>query len=161
MVQLSFSALADFEAERIAARAPAGGHRLDEVLRAPALRALEASWRSLAFLVERCASESGVVVDVLDCARENLEDDVDDAAEVARSGLFHKVYSEVWTTRGATPFGLLVGDYEFGRGVRDVALLRWIARVAALTHAPFIAGCAQGTITTRRNHRQTWSVSTH
>lgn len=139
---LSFSSLADFDPGSIAARAPELRERLDEVLCIPALLRLEAAWRSLDFLLERCGVDSRVVVDVLDCTKDDLDIDFEDAVEVGRSGLFRKVYSDVYAVRGGSPFGLIVGDYEFGPGPRDVALLRAIAQVAALAHAPFVAACA-------------------
>jgi len=40
------------------------------------------------------------------------------------------------------PYGLLVGDYEFGRHPQDMALLEKLSGVAAAAHAPFISGAS-------------------
>ena len=56
------------------------------------------------------------------------------------SALFDRVVTDVYTRRGGEPFGLLVGDYAFGRDEQDIGLLDSIAHVAAAAHAPFVAG---------------------
>src|SRR4029453_6231714 len=43
---------------------------------------------------------------------------------------------------GRPPFGLLVGDYEFGRHPQDMALLEKLSGVAAAAHSPFISGAS-------------------
>jgi type VI secretion system protein ImpC len=55
--------------------------------------------------------------------------------------LFKKVYEEEFHQFGE-PFGLLVGDYEFDQQPEDINLLRWIAKVAALSHVPFVAAAS-------------------
>ncbi len=49
------------------------------------------------------------------------------------------IYQEEFGTAGGQPYGVLLGDYEFGYGDEDVALLRYMGEVAAASHAPFIA----------------------
>ena len=42
----------------------------------------------------------------------------------------------------AQPYGMLVGDYEFGRTAEDISLLKMISNVAAAAHAPFVAAAS-------------------
>ena len=53
--------------------------------------------------------------------------------------MFKKVYEEEYGIFGGAPFGLLVGDYEFGNHPQDMSLLEKMSNVAAAAHAPFIA----------------------
>src|SRR5262249_27173703 len=55
------------------------------------------------------------------------------------SALFKKIYEEEYGQLGGTPYGMLVGDYDFGRSAEDISLLTMISRVAAAAHAPFVA----------------------
>jgi type VI secretion system protein ImpC len=52
------------------------------------------------------------------------------------------VYEEEYGTFGGHPYSLLIGDYYFGRHPQDMALLQRISKVAAASHAPFIASAA-------------------
>ena len=79
---------------------------------------------------------------LLDVSQKELLNDLEKASEFDQSALFKKIYEEEYGTFGGTPFGLLVGDYEFGRNPQDVALLEKISNVAAAAHAPFIAAAS-------------------
>jgi type VI secretion system protein ImpC len=65
--------------------------------------------------------------------------DLQKAPEFDQSALFKKVYEEEFGVFGGTPFGALLGDYEFGKSGQDIELLEKISQVAAAAHAPFIA----------------------
>ena len=43
---------------------------------------------------------------------------------------------------GGTPFGALLGDFEFGKSGQDIELLEKISQVAAAAHAPFISAAS-------------------
>ena len=53
--------------------------------------------------------------------------------------MFKKIYEEEYGVFGGSPFGLLVGDYEFGNHPQDLTLLEKMSNVAAAAHAPFIS----------------------
>ena len=62
------------------------------------------------------------------------------AAEFDQSALFKKIYEEEYGTFGGAPFGMLIGDYEFGRSTRRTCpCSKKISNVAAAAHAPFIS----------------------
>src|SRR5262249_1209989 len=80
--------------------------------------------------------------------RRELFEDLEGAVKFSRTALFKKVYEEGYGRLG-TPrlgyneaYGLLVGDYEFGRDPDEMRLLRMIADVAAAAHVPFVAGAS-------------------
>src|SRR5215208_6543489 len=50
--------------------------------------------------------------------------------EILQSHLFKKIYEEEYGTFGGYPYGLMVGDFEFGRHPQDMALLEKISNVA-------------------------------
>jgi len=56
--------------------------------------------------------------------------------------LFKKIYEQEYGQLGGQPYGMLVGDYDFGRNAEDVSLLKMISGVAAAAHAPFVANAS-------------------
>lgn len=128
------AAIADLDA-RLSAQ-------LREILRHPTFRRLEAAWRSVEFVIDRVDFSQNISVALFNCSKADLAIDFEDSPEVLRSGLFARVYSAEFGPSGARPFGLIVGDYEFGPGADDLALLRRVALVASMAHAPFVAAAA-------------------
>ncbi len=116
--------------------------QLDEILHHPELQRLEAAWRALAFLAERMDFAENLQLDLLNVSREALQEDLEDAPEVVRSTLYQRVYSDEFGQFGGRPYSVLIGDYRFGPAAPDVWLLQQVAAVAAMSHAPFIAGLA-------------------
>jgi type VI secretion system protein ImpC len=113
--------------------------QLNEVLHAPEFQKLESTWRGLHYLVMNTETGTRLKLRVMNIAKSELLKDLEKAVEFDQSALFKKVYEEEYGTLGGTPYGLLIGDYEFGRHPQDVALLEKISNVAAAAHAPFIA----------------------
>jgi type VI secretion system protein ImpC len=89
-------------------------------------------------------SETGVMlkIRVMNCSKKELLKDMQRAPEFDQSALFKKVYEEEYGVFGGSPFGALVGDYEFGKHPEDMELLEQVSHVAASAHAPFIAAAA-------------------
>jgi type VI secretion system protein ImpC len=125
---------------------------LAAVLHHPDFRRLEATWRGLHYLVNQ-AAETGnrlivpgmgtrLIIRVLNVSKSELSRDTGGAAAFDQTDLYQHVYAEQFCRLGGEPYGLLVGDYEFGRGPEDVRLLRSIARLAAHAHAPFVAAAS-------------------
>ena len=56
--------------------------------------------------------------------------------------MVNKFYEEEYGLFGVSPFGALVGDYEFGKHPEDLELLEGISHVAAAAHAPFCAAAS-------------------
>jgi type VI secretion system protein ImpC len=114
--------------------------QLNHVMHAPEFQALEASWRGLHHLVMKSETGTQLKIRLLNISRDEIQRDLDSAAEFDQSALFKKIYEEEYGTFGGAPFSVLIGDYYFGRHTRDITLLENISSVAAAAHAPFIAG---------------------
>lgn len=156
-VDLSFIRLQDFDPEAVARQIPALSglfepehpdkhppllERLARVLHAEPLQRLEASWRGLHYLVTQTETSTKLMLRVLDVSRNELARAFRGAPDLDQSVMFKRIYEEEYGTFGGMPFGLLVGDYDFGPDAPDIALLEGIAQIASMAHAPFIAAAS-------------------
>ena len=131
-------------AERIAALDQLIASQVTEVLHLPNFQKLEASWRNLAKTVSENELSSNMRVRVFNCKRREIERDFSRAPGFDQSHLFKRIYENEFGTLGGTPYTFLIGDIEVGRSGRDIQFLRDMAAVAAMAHAPFIAGADPG-----------------
>src|SRR4051812_4005426 len=113
--------------------------QLNEILHHPDFQKLEATWRGLHYLVHQSETGTSLKIRVLNVSKKDLFKDLEKAAEFDQSALFKKIYEEEYGQLGGQPYGMLVGDYDFGRGPEDISLLKMISNVAAASHAPFVA----------------------
>jgi type VI secretion system protein ImpC len=118
--------------------------QLNEIMHAPEFQKLEASWRGLHYLVHQTETGEMLKIRVLNVAKSELIKDAEKAVEFDQSALFKKIYEEEFGTFGGAPYGVLIGDYEFGGEPQDIYLLEKISNVAAAAHAPFIAAASPG-----------------
>jgi type VI secretion system protein ImpC len=116
--------------------------QLTEIMHAPEFQQLEATWRGMNYLVMNSETGTRMKIRVLNATKKDVLNDLEKAAEFDQSELFKKVYEEEYGTFGGSPYGLLVGDYQFGRHPQDMALLEKLSNVAAAAHAPFIAAAS-------------------
>src|SRR5215813_9682300 len=116
--------------------------QLNEILHHPSFQKLEGSWRGLKHLMDQ--SETGVMlkIKVMNCSKKELLKDLQRAPEFDQSALFKKVYEEEFGVFGGSPFGALVGDYEFGKSGQDIELLEKVSQVASAAHAPFLSAAS-------------------
>lgn len=118
--------------------------QLNAVLHHERFRAMEASWRGLAYLCASALGTQDVVVRVLNLSWQEVCADFDRAADFDQSHLFTKVYSEEFGMPGGQPFGVLLCDYEVqhrptpDHRTDDVTALSGLAAVAAAAFAPAI-----------------------
>lgn len=113
--------------------------QVDEILHNPEVQKLESAWRGLKLLVDRTNFRENVKIEVLNVSKGKLLEDFEDAPELTKSGLYKHVYTAEYGTFGGEPYGAIIGNYDFGPGPQDVALLGKVASVATMAHAPFIA----------------------
>jgi type VI secretion system protein ImpC len=116
--------------------------QLNEVMHAPEFQKLEASWRGLKYLISQSETSDKLKIKVLNVSKKELLRDLQRAAEFDQSAMFKKVYEEEFGIFGGSPFGALLGDYEFGKGGQDIELLEKISQVAAAAHAPFLTAAS-------------------
>ncbi len=118
--------------------------QVDEIIHHPQFQKLESAWRGLKFVIDRVDFRENVKIELLNCSKEDLMADFEDAPEVPKSGLYRLVYSENYGVLGGKPIAAIVANYDFGPGPQDIALLQKCASVAAMSHAPFIASAGPG-----------------
>jgi type VI secretion system protein ImpC len=116
--------------------------QLNEVMHHADFQKLEGTWRGLHYLVHQSETGENLKIRVLNVSKRDLFKDLEKAVEFDQSALYKKVYEEEYGQLGGEPFGMLVGDYEFGRHPEDVSLLKLVSGVAASAHAPFVAAAA-------------------
>jgi len=118
--------------------------QIDEIIHHPTFQKLESAWRGLKFVIDRTDFRENIKVELLNCSKEDLLADFEDAPEVPKSGLYKTVYSAEYGTFGGRPYGSIIANYEFGPGPQDIALLQKCASVATMAHAPFMAAAGPG-----------------
>lgn len=117
-------------------------NQLNEIMHADDFQKLEASWRGFNYLVMNTETGEMLKLRLLNITQKELLSDLEKAAEFDQSQLFKKLYEEEYGTFGGHPYGLLVGDFEFGRHPQDMALIEKVSNVAAAAHAPFISAAS-------------------
>jgi type VI secretion system protein ImpC len=113
--------------------------QLDEILHNAEFQKLESSWRGLKLLVDRTNFRENCRIEIINCSKDALQSDFEDAAELVQSGLYRQCYSNEYGTFGGEPYAMIVGNYDFGPGPKDIALLKSVGAVATMAHAPFVA----------------------
>jgi type VI secretion system protein ImpC len=118
--------------------------QVDAILHNEDYQKLESAWRSLKFMIDRADFRENIKVEILNVNKTDLLDDFEDAPEITKSGLYRLSYTQEYGQFGGKPYGLLVGNYEFGPGPQDVKLMQNLASVATMSHAPFVAAAGPG-----------------
>jgi type VI secretion system protein ImpC len=113
--------------------------QLNEIMHTPEFQKLEGTWRGLNYLVKQSKTGESLKIRVLNVSKRDLFKDLEKAVEFDQSALFKKVYEAEYGQLGGEPYGMLVGDYEFGRHPEDLNLLKMISGCAASAHAPFVS----------------------
>jgi type VI secretion system protein ImpC len=113
--------------------------QLDAILHHPEVQKLESAWRSLKFLVDRTDFRENIKIEIMNASKEDLLADFEDSPEVTKSGLYKTFYTAEFGQFGGKPYGNIIANYDFGPGPQDIKLLQYVASVAAMSHAPFIA----------------------
>ncbi|MEZ8740936.1 type VI secretion system contractile sheath large subunit [Photobacterium swingsii] len=113
--------------------------QLSTVMKNQDFQKLEGTWLGLQKLVKNSELGPDLKIKLADYTKDELLEQFEDAPAIDRSRFFTMVYQEEFGTAGGQPYGALIGDYEFGYGDEDVALLRYMGEVAAASHSPFVA----------------------
>ena len=118
--------------------------QINEVLHQKDFQQLEGAWRGLHHLVNNSETDQMLKIRVMNISKKDLGKTLKRFKGAAwdQSPIFKKLYEEEYGQLGGEPFGCLVGDYHFDHSPPDVELLGEMSKIAAATHAPFIAGTA-------------------
>jgi type VI secretion system protein ImpC len=113
--------------------------QLDAILHDPDFQKLESAWRGLKFAIDRVDFRENMHAELLNCSKDDLLNDFEDAPEIMKSGLYKTVYTAEYGQFGGKPYGAMFANFEFGPGPQDVTLLQKCAAVASMAHCPFFA----------------------
>ncbi len=113
--------------------------QLDEVLHAGQFQQLESAWRGLKYVIDNTNFDENIRVELLNCSKDDLMADFEDAPGITGSGLYKTVYSSEYGSFGGKPYGAIFANYEMSPSNEDIDLLNNVSAVAAMAHAPFFA----------------------
>ena len=117
-------------------------NQMDEVLHHQEFQKIESAWRSLKFLIDNTDFRENIRVNMLNATKDELLEDFNDANDVTLSSLYKTVYSGEYGQFGGQPYGAVVANINFTAGQQDLTLLRSLAAVSAMSHAPLITSVA-------------------
>ncbi|MGH7439034.1 MAG: type VI secretion system contractile sheath large subunit, partial [Polyangiaceae bacterium] len=118
--------------------------QVNQIMHDPSFQELEGSWRGLHYLVNNSETDQMLKIRVMNVSKKELGKTLKRFKGAAwdQSPIFKKVYEHEYGQLGGEPFGCIVGDYYFDQSGPDVELLGEMAKIAAATHAPFLAAAA-------------------
>jgi len=118
------------------------GGLMRAVLHNPDFQALEAAWRAAFLLVRRLETGPQLKLYLIDISREELAADLSSAGNLHDTGTYRLLVEKSVETPGAEPWAIIVGNYSFGPGNEDAALLSRMAAIAYRAGAPFLAAAS-------------------
>lgn len=118
--------------------------QVNEIIHHADYQQLEGSWRGLFRLVSETETDATLQIKVLNASKKDVRKMLRryQGALWDQSPLFKRLYEEEYGTAGGHPFGAIIGDYYFDQSAPDMDVLKGMARIAAASHAPFIAAAA-------------------
>jgi type VI secretion system protein ImpC len=118
--------------------------QINKIMHTAEFQQLESAWRGLHYLVTNSETDDQLKIRVMNISKKDLHKTLKRYKGAAwdQSPIFKKMYEEEYGTLGGEPFGCLVGDYYFDHGPMDVELLGEMSKIAAASHAPFLAAAA-------------------
>jgi len=116
--------------------------QLDEILHNEEFKKIESAWRSLYFLISKTDFNENIKIDILNVTKEQLLEDFENSLDITQSALYSHVYTKEYGQFGGEPYGLILGNYEFSPQTQDMITLQNIAKVSAMSHAPFITAAS-------------------
>ena len=118
------------------------GDQMRDVLREPAFQAMEARWRSLWGLVTGLELDEALTLHLLDLPRAALDAALGGEGALEDSFLWRLLVEPAGLDPDNQGWALIVGDYAFGMGEDDVAVLARLGGIAAGVGGPFLAAAA-------------------
>lgn len=115
--------------------------QLNAILHHPDFQKLEGTWRGLHSLVNNTETSDTLKIKVLNVTRKEIDSQLGNRGQTDwdQTDLFKKIYVSEYASPGGSPFGTIIGDYEFGPGGRDIEVLLGMSKIAAASHTPFLA----------------------
>ena len=119
------------------------GAQMDEILHNQEFQELESTWRGLHFLVQNTEFSKAVKFDLLDCTKDELYEDLNEAAMgegyEKDSGLWHHIYWGAYDKVGGHSYTAMIADYQFDNNAQDIKLLQHLSIIGESAQLPFIS----------------------
>ncbi len=118
--------------------------QVNQIIHHQEFRQLEGTWRGLHYLVNNTETDENLKIRILNISKKDLAKTLKKYKGTAwdQSPLFKKIYEDEFGTPGGTPYGCLLGDYQFDHTPPDVEILQGVSQIAAAAHTPFISAAA-------------------
>ena len=115
--------------------------QVNEILHAEEFQKIESAWRGLNYLVYNSETDSNLKIRVMNVSKNELHKHLRlyPGARWDQSPLFKQVYEQEFGQLGGEPYGCMIADYYFSHQPTDVQLMRDMSKIAASSHAPFLA----------------------
>ncbi|MCP3965283.1 MAG: type VI secretion system contractile sheath large subunit [Lentisphaerae bacterium] len=114
--------------------------QLNEIIKNPIFREMEACWLGIKDLVDNTDFENNVKIDLLDVSKDELMLDFDcSSVDITSAELFKKVYYAEYDQFGGNPYAAILGLYEFENTPEDIDFLSTVGKIATACHSPFIS----------------------
>ncbi len=127
------------QAELLAQVDQAISGQMRAILHQPDFQQLEATWRTLHFLVSQVETDETLKMYIIDVSKAELAADLASADSLQSSAVYRLVVEQSISVPGAQPYAVLVGGYTFDQTTEDIKLLQQIARIAQAAGAPLLA----------------------
>jgi len=123
--------------------------QMDEILHNKEFQELESTWRGLHFLVQQTEfSGKPVKYELLDCAKDELFEDLDAAAlgegYEKESGLYHHIYWGAYDKVGGHPYSSIITNFQFDNSSQDIKFLQHLSILGETAQIPFIGNASAG-----------------
>lgn len=113
--------------------------QVDAILHHEDFQKMESAWRSLKFVIDRTDFRENIEVEILNCSKEKLFEDLTGCPEITKTGLYKIAYTKEYGQHGGKPYGAIFANFSVGPGSQDIKLLQKCAAISAMAHAPFFA----------------------
>lgn len=118
---------------------------VNRVLYHEEFRRLEGVWRGIADLESATDFSKNVILAVWDVTKAELNDDISqNVADWTNSELFGVLYTREYDQHGGSPYGAIIGLYEFDQYDKDLGFLKGMASICKQSHVPFIGSASPG-----------------
>lgn len=116
----------------------AATRQIDSILHHPQWKKVEASWKSLAYLIAAANNQSQVSIELLDCEKSEWIQHFS-LNKSGQSKLYQLLYENSYDLPGAFPYTAVVTGYYFKSTQSDLDLLEKMSTIAMQSHCPLLA----------------------
>ncbi|WP_346838540.1 type VI secretion system contractile sheath large subunit [Microbulbifer sp. SAOS-129_SWC] len=118
----------------------AASEAMRKLMHQSAFRQVEASWRSVHFLLRRLEDHPGLQLHLIDVSKDEVRADFDRAGDDLEQSQLFKCLVERETAAGNRPYNVVLGDFTIADDERDLHLLVDLATIAEAAQSALLLG---------------------